>query len=181
MGTTSTPMPTASLAASSGYGGGDAQLPVVEKGLDRAASPTEVLQRWDGHHQTQERATVRRTALNWWTRRNLHQSRGKCSQRASTGPWLCRHLVEMELTLVEIDEIDELQKGTMGQNLHRRMMKMRMKMHPRSVWASSGGGCSQGSARPPCTGTEAEDEAPRWTWRPARRLEQSSMERGART
>ena len=130
-----------------------------KKGLERAVSPTEVLQRWDGHHQTQEHAAVRRTALSCWTRRNFHQSRGKCSQRASTGPWR-RHLVEMEMTLVEIDEIDdeieELQKGTMGQNLHRRMTKMRMKMTILEVSAQRRAQLDHQG-----TGTEAEDKVPR--------------------
>ena len=90
------------------------------------------------------------------------QSRGKCSQRASTGLWLCRHLMEMEVTLVEIDEIDELQKGTMGQNLHRKMMKMRMKMTILEAsaqrWASSGRGCShKAQLGHQGTGTEVED------------------------
>ena len=83
-------------------------------------------------------------------RRNSHRPRGKCSWKASTNQWLCRHLVETAMTLVEIDV---LQNETGSEPPHEEDEDEDEDDHPRRICTTLGFKRqrmqSQGSARPP--------------------------------
>ena len=106
-----------------------------KKGLERAVSPTEVLQRWDGHHQSQDHQhnrwngrSMMKTRVLSSSEEQLPQPEKRLHHEGRHGAMAMRPLgppAGTQMTLAEIVENDEPLNETMGQIHLLKMMTMK--------------------------------------------------------